>query len=115
MFSSAIISLLHSESVLTNSEAKFCIVSDQELFQKINSIKNKVEGLVGIYCFEEIQGAPSWREILDLGQDDVITSDDGIFDDDLDDFDDDSDFSSGEMFDDYDDIDDFDDFEDDDE
>lgn len=56
--------------VLTNSEAKFCIVSDQELFQKINSIKNKVEGLVGIYCFEEIQGAPSWREILDLGQDD---------------------------------------------
>ncbi len=79
------------------------------------SLKDLTEEADEVGMFDKADKEPLEEVELDLGQDDVITSDDGIFDDDLEDFDDDSDFSSGEMFDDYDDIDDFDDFEDDDE
>ena len=56
--------------ILNNSEAKFCIVSDADLFQKISEVKDKVPSLVGVYSFNEVSGAPNWKEILDLGQDD---------------------------------------------
>jgi len=56
--------------ILNNSESKFCIVSDEELFNKINLIKDQVPSLVAIYCFNDVEGAPNWKEILDLGEDD---------------------------------------------
>ncbi|WP_322970491.1 long-chain fatty acid--CoA ligase [Faecalibacter sp. LW9] len=56
--------------ILNNSEAKFCIVSDADLFKKINAVKDQVTGLIGIYSFEQVSGAPNWQEILDLGKDD---------------------------------------------
>ncbi len=55
--------------ILNDSEAKFCFVSNQDLFQKINRVKNQVPTLVGIYSFDEVDGAPNWTEILDFGQD----------------------------------------------
>ena len=56
--------------ILNNSEAKFCIVSDEDLFNKISDVKDNVPSLVGVYSFNEVSGAPNWKEILDLGQDD---------------------------------------------
>jgi len=56
--------------ILNNSEAKICIVSDAELFAKINQVKDQVESLIGIYTFDQVAGAANWKEISDLGQDD---------------------------------------------
>lgn len=55
--------------ILNDSESKFCFVSNTDLYQKINRIKDRVPTLVGIYSFDEIEGAPNWNEILDLGAD----------------------------------------------
>ena len=56
--------------ILNNSESKFCIVSDKELYDKIIAVKDRVPSLVSIYSFEEIEGVANWKEILDLGADD---------------------------------------------
>ena len=58
------------EYILNNSEAKICLVSDSILYKKIVDVKDKVQNLIGVYSFEDVDGAPSWKEILDLGQDD---------------------------------------------
>ncbi|MBS7333914.1 MAG: long-chain fatty acid--CoA ligase [Weeksellaceae bacterium] len=58
------------EYILNNSESKFCIVSDQDLFNRLSSVKDKVQSLVAIYTFDQVEGAANWKEILDLGQDD---------------------------------------------
>jgi len=57
------------EYVLNNSECKLVIVSDKALYDTVFAVKDKVETLVGIYCFEEIAGITSYKEILDLGLD----------------------------------------------
>ena len=56
--------------VLNHSESKFCFVSDQEVYDKVMSIKAKVPSLQEVYSFDEIEGAKNWLEVLDLGEDD---------------------------------------------
>jgi long-chain acyl-CoA synthetase len=58
------------EYVLNHSESKYCFVSDQEVFDKINSIRHKVSSLKEIYSYNDIPGCKSWREVLELGADD---------------------------------------------
>lgn len=55
------------EYILNHSEAKFCFVSNEDLFTKVSSIKNKVKNLKGLYTFEEVKGAHNWSEVLKLG------------------------------------------------
>ncbi|QEE50007.1 long-chain fatty acid--CoA ligase [Flavobacterium alkalisoli] len=57
------------EFILNHSESVYCIVSDQELYDKINSVKHKVTGLKEIYSFNQIEGCKNWNEILELGKD----------------------------------------------
>ena len=57
------------EYILTHSESTYCIVSDQGLFDKINSIKANVPRLKDIYSFDDIKGCKNWKEILELGKD----------------------------------------------
>ncbi|MGQ2985174.1 AMP-dependent synthetase/ligase [Flavobacterium sp.] len=57
------------EYILNHSECIYCIVSDQELYNKIMSIRDKVPGLKEIYSFNAINGCKSWNEILELGKD----------------------------------------------
>ena len=54
--------------IFNNSEIKYCFVSDAELYNKLNNIKSKIPSLVGIFSFDEIDGAPNWNEVLDLGE-----------------------------------------------
>ena len=58
------------EYILNNSESKFCIVSDADLYKRISDVKDKVASLVSIYTFDQVEGAANWKEILDLGADD---------------------------------------------
>jgi long-chain acyl-CoA synthetase len=57
------------EYILNHSGSQYVIVSNQELFNKVSSIKNKVAGLKEIYSFEEVPGCRNWKEILGLGKD----------------------------------------------
>ncbi len=55
--------------IFNDSEVKFAFVSDEELFQKIITVKDKIPSLIGVYTFDDVKGAPNLKEILDLGSD----------------------------------------------
>lgn len=57
------------EYILNHCEAKYCIVSDEELFNKINTIKSKLPHLKEIYSFNQIDNCKNWKELLILGED----------------------------------------------
>jgi len=76
------------EYILNHCEAHYCIVSDQDLYDKIKSIRHNVQGLKEIYSFNEIAGCKNWNEILELGKDqsnqgEVDSIKDSINEDDL--------------------------------
>lgn len=51
--------------IFNNAEIKFCIVSDESLFNKVDAIKDKVTSLTAIYAFDEIGGAIDFEELLE--------------------------------------------------
>ncbi|TSE06231.1 AMP-dependent synthetase/ligase [Aquimarina algiphila] len=58
------------EYVLNHSEATYCFVSDEEVFQKVKNIHTNVPSLKEVYSFNDIAGCKSWNEVLELGKDD---------------------------------------------
>lgn len=56
------------EYVLNHSEAIYCFVSDLEVLEKVNAIKDRTN-LKEVYCFDEIEGCKNWKEVLALGED----------------------------------------------
>ncbi len=54
--------------ILTHSEAVYCFVSDAEVLEKINKIKQNTN-LKGVFTFDDIAGEKSWKEVLNLGED----------------------------------------------
>ncbi|WP_333810188.1 AMP-dependent synthetase/ligase [Flavobacterium sp.] len=57
------------EYILNHSESQYVFVSDSEVYDKLQSIKNNVPTLKDIYSFNDISGCKSWKEILELGAD----------------------------------------------
>jgi len=55
--------------ILNHSEAVYCIVSDKNIFEKINLVKENIPSLKEIYCFEEVGKCKNWNELLELGAD----------------------------------------------
>ena len=55
--------------IFNDAEVKLCFVSDQELFDKANAIKDQVPTLQEIYSYEELPGVKHWSEVLDQGKD----------------------------------------------
>ena len=55
--------------ILNHSGATYCFISDVEIFQKINTIRDKVPALKEVYSFDEIPGCKNWSELLLLGED----------------------------------------------
>lgn len=62
------ISIEDYEYILNHAECKYCFVSDKELLDKITSIQDKLPHLIGIYTFDNVPFAHSWKEIWDLGE-----------------------------------------------
>ncbi len=58
------------EYVLNHSEASYCFVSCDEVLTKVNSIKNKLKHVKGIYSYDSLSNCESWEKILELGKDD---------------------------------------------
>ena len=56
------------EYVLNHSEAIYCFVSDIEVLEKVNKIKDNTK-LKGVFTFDAIAGEKSWKSILELGKD----------------------------------------------
>jgi long-chain acyl-CoA synthetase len=56
------------EYILNHSESKYCFVSNEEIFQKVSSIQDKVPTLQGTYTFEDVKGAKNWKEVLKMGE-----------------------------------------------
>ncbi|WP_062059019.1 AMP-dependent synthetase/ligase [Aquimarina longa] len=59
------------EYVLNHSEATYCFVSDEEVFQKVKNIKTNVPSLKEVYSYNDISNCKSWNEVLELGKDDT--------------------------------------------
>ncbi len=57
--------------IFNNSEIKYCFVSDKDLYKKLTNAKTQIPSLVGVFTFDDIDGAPNWNEILDLGENDL--------------------------------------------
>ena len=52
------------EYVLRHSESKICFVSDKNIFDKVNQIKNKTK-LQKIYSFDKFENCPSWNLLFE--------------------------------------------------
>ena len=57
--------------ILNHSESKWCFVSNRDLYEKVKRIQDQVPSLQGVYTFEEVSGAPHWKEMLALGTPDL--------------------------------------------
>ena len=55
------------EYVLNHSEAIYCFVSDTEVLEKINLIKDKT-AIKEVYSFDEIKDVKNWIEIIESGK-----------------------------------------------
>jgi long-chain acyl-CoA synthetase len=53
--------------ILNDAEVKYVFVSDESLFQKIQSIKKEVPSLVEIYTINKVSGAKHWSEVTTTG------------------------------------------------
>ena len=60
--------------ILNHSEALYCVVSDEEVYQKVKSIKSKLTTLKEVFSFNEINNCKNWNELLELGKDNSNTS-----------------------------------------
>jgi long-chain acyl-CoA synthetase len=57
------------EYILNHSEAKYCFVSDEVVYQKLISVKSNIPLLEEIYSFNDIEGCKNWKTLLELGKD----------------------------------------------
>ena len=53
------------EYILNHSDAEYCFVSDADLLEKVNSVKDKTK-LKKVFSFEEFEGDSSWNSFLGL-------------------------------------------------
>ncbi len=56
------------EYVINHSEAIYCFVSDVDVLDKLNQIKENTN-LKGVFTFNDIKDEKSWKELLDAGKD----------------------------------------------
>jgi len=54
------------EYILSDAEVKYAFVSNEDLFDKISSIKSKVSCLIDIYSFDKLPGKKHWKDVLSL-------------------------------------------------
>jgi long-chain acyl-CoA synthetase len=53
--------------IMNDAGVKIVIVSDNELLQKVNQIKEEVSTLEKVFSFEKIEGTEHWSSILEAG------------------------------------------------
>ena len=53
--------------IINHSESKFVFVSNAELCAKVNAVKGECPSLEGVFTFEDVEGADSWKKVLEQG------------------------------------------------
>jgi long-chain acyl-CoA synthetase len=64
------------EYILNHSECKLCIISDEDLYNKLKTVKDNIPTLQGIYSFNKVSGCKNWQELLEKGQ--SLSNDDAV-------------------------------------
>ncbi len=54
--------------ILSHSDAKYLIVSNAELYQKLKPIAEETENIQDIFTIDAVEGAKNWMEIQKLGE-----------------------------------------------
>lgn len=54
--------------ILNDAQAKLVFVNDEDLFHKVQNVRDKVPSVKDVYGFEHISGCKHWKEILSLGK-----------------------------------------------
>lgn len=54
--------------IFNDAKVKYCIVSDEELLQKVLNIRNQVESLEDVFSYDSIEGAKHWSVIKEKGE-----------------------------------------------
>jgi long-chain acyl-CoA synthetase len=57
--------------ILNHCEAKICFVSDTDILEKLNAVKDNTK-LEKVYTFNRIEGENNWKDVLELGQNESI-------------------------------------------
>ena len=57
------------EYILNHSEAKYCFVSDQVVYDKLKEVQSRIPLLIDIYSFNEISGCKKWNDLVADGED----------------------------------------------
>lgn len=55
--------------ILNHAEVKVIFVSSEELYEKIQRVIKKVEGVQAVFTFDEVEGARHWSEVKEMGKD----------------------------------------------
>ena len=53
------------EFIFNDAEVKLVFISDQEILDKVNSIRIRVPSLLGIYSFDPLADSTHWRELIE--------------------------------------------------
>lgn len=62
------ISVTEYEHILSHSEARILIVSNKELYDKINPLAEKIESIQEVFSIEKIDGVRCLEDILEIGE-----------------------------------------------
>ena len=54
--------------IFKDSEVEYLIISDLEIYRRIEHVIPQIKGLKGVYSIEPIDGVRSWKEIMELGR-----------------------------------------------
>jgi long-chain acyl-CoA synthetase len=54
--------------ILNNCRPRLIIVSDKSLYDRIVPIASKIDTVLGIYTYNEVEKASHWKEIIELGK-----------------------------------------------
>ncbi|MGV6943368.1 AMP-dependent synthetase/ligase [Sphingobacterium kyonggiense] len=59
--------------IFNDAEIKLCIVSNKNLFQRLEAIRESIYSLKYIFCIEEHAQVRNWKEVFDVGQNVPLT------------------------------------------
>jgi long-chain acyl-CoA synthetase len=53
--------------ILEHCEARYVIVGDKKLYEKVSPLVNEIDALEGIFSFDDIEGVDNWKVLADKG------------------------------------------------
>ncbi len=60
------------EYIFNDAAVKYIFITGQDILEKVNNIRNRVPSLLGVFSFDEMQGADHWEKItLNIEQEDL--------------------------------------------